>query len=250
MTHRSSDRPATPIPSLSIIVTVYSETFSLQDTVKRLVDNDRGYIKEIILTIHPKSSDECLAICHQLSKDNPLIVLHHQQQTPGVGWALREGMAIAQYDYIALLSADLETEPEAVDRMMRKIEATSCDVVIGNRWLEGGGFSNYDSIKLVLNWMCQKVFKVLYWTKLGDLTYGFKILSREIARSIPWEGTLHEIYIETTVRPLRRGYKIDQVPTVWIGRKEGSSQNSFVKNFRYVKLACHVLLKDKRTCPN
>ncbi len=231
---------------LSVIVTVYSETFSLVESIERLIKRDRGYINEIILVISPKSSPECLDICQQMDQKFGFLKLHMQQQNPGVGWAIREGMAIATGNYVALLSADLETEPEAVDRMVRKIEETGCDGVIGNRWLKGGGFQNYDPVKLILNWGFQYIFRVLYLTRLGDLTYGFKILRKEMISRIKWEGVMHEIYIETTVKPLKLGFRMEQVPTVWIGRREGESQNTFLRNFRYVRLALYVLIAVKQ----
>jgi dolichol-phosphate mannosyltransferase len=136
----------------------------------------------------------------------------------------------------------LETEPAAVDRMVDKIIQTGCDGVIANRWLPGGGFTNYDPIKYVLNWIFQKTFRLLFWTRISDLTFGFKILNREIARAIPWQGTLHEICIETTIKPIARGYAIEQIPSVWVGRKEGQSVNTFLRNFRYVRMAFRTLL--------
>ncbi|MBT3225923.1 MAG: glycosyltransferase [Deltaproteobacteria bacterium] len=231
---------------LSVVVTVYSETFSLNESIERLIKLDRGYISEIILVISPKSSAECIDICQQLDQKHDFLRLHMQQQNPGVGWAIREGMEMATGNYVALLSADLETEPEAVDRMVRKIEETGCDGVIGNRWLKGGGFQNYDPTKLILNWGFQYIFRLLYLTRLGDLTYGFKVLRKDMVSRINWEGVLHEIYIETTVKPLKLGFKMEQVPTVWIGRREGESKNTFLRNFRYVRLALDVLIAAKQ----
>lgn len=233
--------------SLSVVVTVYSETYSLRETINRVLAKDRGYIKEIILTVSPKSSDECKEICKELEENYSFLSMHIQKNNPGVGWAIREGLELATGDYIALLSADLETEPEAVDRMFSEIETNGCDLVIGNRWLKGGRFENYDPIKLVLNWGFQFLFKILYLTKIGDLTYGFKTIKRSVAKKIKWEGTFHEIYIETTVKPLKLGYKVSQIPTVWIGRKEGESKNTFLKNFRYVRLALDVLFSSKKS---
>lgn len=226
---------------ISIVITVFSETYSLQETIRRLMKNDRGYIHEFILIVSPRSSSECLKICDDLSKQNQLIKYFLQKNNPGVGWAIREGIDLASGDYVALVSADLETEPEAVDRMIIEIEKTGCDAVIGNRWLAGGGFQNYNKTKLVLNFFFQHLFKVLYWTKLGDLTYGFKVLSKKICDSIRWEGTLHEIYIETTVKPLKLRFQIEQIPTIWVGRTEGTSKNTFLRNFRYVSMAFKVL---------
>lgn len=227
---------------LSVVVTVYSETFSIIETVERLLENDRGYIREILIVISPRSSKESFRICEALAATHPSVTLHVQETNPGLGWAYREGMEVAKGNYVGLMSGDLETEPEAIDRMVRKIEETACDGVIANRWLPRNGFQNYDKLKLVLNWLFQRIFKTLYATSLGDLTYGFKILKREIAKGILWEGTLHEIAIETTLKPLKSGYYLEQVPSVWIGRTEGESKNTFARNFRYVWVALKILV--------
>lgn len=230
---------------LSVVVTVYSETFSVVETILRLVAKDRGYLKEIILLVAPKSSQESFDICHKLEQENPLVRVVVQQRTPGLGWAYREGMQAATGNYVGLMSGDLETEPEAMDRMVRKIEETGCECVTASRWIPGGSFENYDKLKLVLNWIFQKIFRILYWTKLTDLTYGLKILSKDAAEKIQWEGTLHEIAMETTVKPLKAGYTFEEVPTAWIGRREGVSKNNFWKNFRYVRLAIDTLFHYK-----
>jgi dolichol-phosphate mannosyltransferase len=227
---------------LSIVVTVFSETFSIRETLDILEGNDRGYIKEILLLISPRASEEAFAICRERAARNPRVKILAQKNNPGIGWAYREGMDAATGNYVALMAADLETEPAAVDRMVDKIVETGCDGVIANRWLPGGGFTNYDPLKYVLNWIFQNMFKILFWTKLGDLTFGFKILSKQMTQSIPWEGTLHEICIETTVKPLKAGYRMEQVPSVWVGRKEGRSVNTFFRNFRYVRTALRVLV--------
>ena len=227
---------------LSIVVTVFSETFSIRETVDILLGRDRGYIKEIILLVSPRASAESLAICRECADTDPRVQILIQRNNPGIGWAYREGMKAATGNFVALMAADLETEPSAVDRMVEKILETGCDGVIANRWLPGGGFTNYDPIKYVLNWIFQKMFKLLFWTNLGDLTFGFKILSKKIADSIEWQGTLHEICIETTVKPIKQGYRLTQVPSVWVGRKEGRSVNTFLKNFRYVKMPFKTLV--------
>lgn len=228
--------------NLSIVITVYGETFSVRETIERLLKNERGYIKEIIIVISPKSGKESFRISEEIVKKYPnKLFLHIQKNNPGAGWAYREGMQMAKGDYVTLMSGDLETEPEAVDRMVRVIEETGCDCVTTSRWLPGGGFENYDKKKLILNWIFQKTFKILFRTHLTDITYGFKTLKKNVINSIKWEGVLHEIFIETTVKPLRKNFYIEEIPTVWIGRREGVSKNSFIKNFRYILLALKVL---------
>src|SRR5579864_792570 len=159
---------------LSVVVTVFSETFSINETLDILQKNDRGYIREILLLISPRASEEAFNICRERAAKDPRVKVVVQKNNPGIGWAYREGMEAATGNYVALMAADLETEPAAVDRMVEKIVETGCDGVIANRWLPGGGFTNYDPLKYVLNWIFQKGFKALFWTKLGDLTFGFK----------------------------------------------------------------------------
>lgn len=232
--------PHASLIRLSIVVTVFSETVSVRETVDILLSQDRGYIEEIMLLLSPRASDETKSICAECAEKDRRVKILIQKKNPGIGWALREGMQAATGNFVALMAADLETEPAAVDRMVEEIEKTGCDGVIANRWLPGGGFTNYDPLKYVLNWVFQKTFALLFRTDLGDLTFGFKILSRRIVDSIPWEGTLHEICIETTVKPIAYGFRLRQVPSVWVGRKEGVSVNTFFRNFRYVKMALQI----------
>ncbi len=173
---------------LSIVVTVFSETFSIRETVEILLGRDRGYIREVILLISPRASEEAFAVCRECAALDPRVKIQVQKNNPGIGWAYREGMQAATGNFVALMSADLETEPAAVDRMVDKILQTGCDGVIANRWLPGGGFTNYDPIKLVLNWIFQKMFMLLFWTSIGDLTFGFKILSKKVTDSDRVEG--------------------------------------------------------------
>ncbi len=228
---------------LSIVVTVFTETFSINETLEILLRGNRGYIKEILLLISPRASKEAFDICHAWERREPRVKVLVQKNNPGIGWAYREGMQAASGNYVAVMAADLETEPAAVDRMVEKIIETNCDVVIANRWMPGGKFENYDPVKLVLNWIFQKCFRVLFWTRIGDLTFGFKILKKSVADSIQWQGTLHEICIETTARPIKMGFRVEQVPSIWIGRREGRSVNPLLRNLRYVRTAFHILFR-------
>ena len=109
---------------LSIVVTVYSETFSIDETIKILLGKDRGYIQEILLLTSPRASEETFSICRQWVEQEPRVKVVVQQNNPGIGWAYREGMEAAKGNYVALMAADLETEPAAIDRMVQKLVET------------------------------------------------------------------------------------------------------------------------------
>ncbi len=245
----TTDAPGAPNPRsphdelhLSVVVTVYTETLSVAETVRRLLLNDHGSIREILLVLHPGSSQATKQICADLEAKYDVVRVHIQQKTPGVGWALREGMNAASEQAVCIMAGDLETEPEAVERMFQKMKSTGADVVLGSRWAPHGGFVNYGFVKHILNWMFQRACRVIYSTQMDDLSYGFKILRKRVIESINWECAFHEIFIETTVKPLRRGFHFEQVPTIWVGRTEGASVNTFVRNLKYVSLALKVRL--------
>lgn len=226
---------------LSIIVAVYSETISLEETVERLLKNDRGYIKEIILAVSPRSTDECMQVCKKLVLNNNNVRMHIQKNNPGQGWAFREGIDISRGTHAAIMSADLETEPELIGVMVNKIEETGCDIVTASRWLQGGGFKGYGSFKVMANLLFQRFFMFLFRTGITDLTFGFRIFRLSSIKDIKWGCHFHDFCLESILKPIRYGLDIRQVPAMWVKRKEGESKNCFINYFRYFLIGFKVL---------
>ena len=83
------------------------------------------------------------------------------------------------------------------------------------RWARGGGAEGYDRLKYVLNRGYQTLFRVLFRTRIHDLTLGFKLARADVMKSLPWTSQFHDIGCETTMRVLRAGYRVVEVPTVW-----------------------------------
>src|SRR6266446_3232340 len=95
---------------LSIVVTVFSETLSIRETLDILLGLNRGYIKEILLLVSPRASAESMAICRECADRDSRAKILIQKNNPGIGWAYREGMQAATGNFVALMAADLETE--------------------------------------------------------------------------------------------------------------------------------------------
>src|SRR5579864_2444043 len=68
---------------LSVVVTVFTETFSIRETVDTLLGRDRGYIHEIILLVSPRASEEAMAICFQCVAQDPRVKIVIQKNNPG-----------------------------------------------------------------------------------------------------------------------------------------------------------------------
>lgn len=139
------------------------------------------------------------------------------------------------------MDSDGEMELATIPRMIAEMIRSNAGLVVGSRWLPGGGFVGYSPTKRWLNWGFQQLFRVLFWTRIHDLTYGFKLILAELIRNITWEAALHEIGCETTLKPVRLGVPVAEVPTTWTARVEGRSSNNFLRNFRYVGMALSIL---------
>jgi dolichol-phosphate mannosyltransferase len=226
---------------MSVILPVYAETDSLRQIVAWLGQNLGPRLLEIIVIVSPRSGPPTVEVCQALTQADPRVRVYEQENNPGLGHAVREGLARAQGDYVLSMDSDGEMEIETIPRMIATLEQGSYDMVIASRWAKGGGFAGYSRFKFVLNWGFQQLFRALYWTRLSDLTYGFKLARAEVVRDLPWEGTMHEIACETTLRPLRRGARVAEVPSRWTARAHGQSKNTFMRNFRYVRTAVRVL---------
>jgi dolichol-phosphate mannosyltransferase len=226
---------------ISVVMPVFSETDTVRIVVEWLHANLAERLHEIIIVISPRSSKESYAICEEMSHLDSRVQLCVQQVNPGVGNAFREGYARATGNVILSMDSDNEMELAAIPKMLDKLAQQNLAVVVGSRWLRGGGFVGYSPAKRVLNWGFQQLFRVLFLTRCTDLTYGFKVLRAEVIHGIGWEATLSEIGCETTMKPLRAGFAVGEVPSTWTARTQGRSTNNFWRNFRYVHMALRVL---------
>jgi dolichol-phosphate mannosyltransferase len=226
---------------ISVVLPVYSETETVRQVVDWLRANLAARLGEILIILSPRSRAESRAVCSELEASDPRIQLHIQQQNPGLGHAVREGLERARGDVVLLMDSDGEMENATILRMIAAIESENCGLVVASRWIRGGGFSGYSPVKYWLNWGFQQLFRVLFQTPIHDLTYGFKMIRGALARRIAWEGTLHEIACETTLKPIRLGVSVAEVPSRWTARTQGVSKNTFLRNFRYVAMALKIL---------
>jgi hypothetical protein len=225
---------------ISVVLPVYSETETVRKIATWLRENLGGQLEEIIIVLSPRSQQASREVCEALAREDERIRVHVQENNPGLGHAVREGLARTHGNLVLMMDSDGEMENETVLRMLAEMAGGNHAAVFASRWGKGGGFSGYSRLKYVLNWGFQQLFRVLFWTPIRDLTYGFKLMRGELARGILWQGTLHEIACETTLKPIRLGVSVAQVPSRWTARTSGASKNTFFRNFRYVAMALKV----------
>ena len=225
---------------VSLILPAIDETTSLLETVRVSAERLLRYELEYVIVTHPKyTTPECRVVIKELQARHGASVVHFDQTLPGIGGALREAFLKASGEVTVLMASDLETNPQCLPAMLKKIEE-GYDIVATTRWTRGAGFRGYHPVKFVLNFLFQRLFRILYWTDLTDLTYAYRAYRSEILQKIRWEETDFSFLFEAILKPLRIGAKITEVETPWRARTEGVSHNSWRQTLDYTRVGLRL----------
>lgn len=234
--------------NLSLLVPAMDETYSLKETVDIIIQTcDLSDIAEIIIILCEKTTAEARKTAEQLVEkyQNGLRIYIHNQKRLFVGGAIQDGFDLAIGSHVIVMSSDLETPPQLISSFIELAKQNPEKVITASRWINGGGFHNYNKIKLVCNFIFEKAIAILFGVKLTDLTYGYRCLPKQLVQRIKWEETKHPFFLETALKPIRLGVEFVEVPAQWEARTEGASVNPFFANFKYFKTAWHIRFMPK-----
>jgi len=232
---------------VSVVVPVINETASLRQTVDTLVEENGEDLAEIVVVVAERTTAESMAVVEELCSRLPDLLWVHTQSLPFIGGAIREAFDLVNGRYTVLMASDLETDPHLVRHLISEIRESGADVVTASRWIPGGRFEGYHPVKLALNFLFQRLMKLLFLTRLSDMTYGFRIFRTERLRQIRWEELKHPFLLETLLKPLRLGFRVKEIPVTWTPRREGHSQMTLNTYSGYVRIALKVRLRPRRT---
>jgi glycosyltransferase involved in cell wall biosynthesis len=223
------------VESVTVILPVVNETTSLAETVETILRDAKDRIREFLIVVCKRTTPEAMAVAKQLQERLGELVVVHHQTLPYLGGAVREAFDLARGSHVIMMASDLETDPGIVAAMIAEEDKNPSGIVTASRWIKGGSFQGYSKIKLVCNWIFQRAFSLLYCTRLSDMTYAYRIFPTKLVQAIRWEELRHPFLFETVTKPLRLGVPVVEIPSVWVARKEGESQNTFFRNFEYFR---------------
>jgi dolichol-phosphate mannosyltransferase len=140
----------------------------------------------------------------------------------GFDWALRHG-----YELILEMDADFSHDPRYLPGMLEA--AKGADVVLGSRNIPGGGTVNWGVGRKIISKGGSLYARTILGIPIRDLTGGFKCFHRKVLESIDLptvECSGYAFQIELTFRALRRGFRVVEVPIVFVDRRVGQSKMS------------------------
>lgn len=183
-----------------------------------------------IMILDDNSPDGTGAIADELAKDNDRVQVVHRKNKAGLAAAYIDGFKRAlqqRYSYILEMDADFSHPPQHLPEMLRL--AKKHDVVLGSRWVKGGGTKNWPLHRQFISRFGSLYARTLLGVSVRDLTGGYKCFRRQVLEQINLnqvQTTGYAFQIEMTYRALRKGFRVVESPIVFLERKHGLSKMS------------------------
>ncbi len=141
----------------------------------------------------------------------------------GFTWGLERG-----YDYLLEMDSDHSHDPKYLTDLLLAVEG-DYDLVIGSRYVTGVNVINWPMSRLLLSWFANKYARVITGLPLSDATAGFKCFRREVLEAIDFSkvgSTGYAFQIEMDFRAWKKGFRVGEVPIVFVDRMDGESKMS------------------------
>jgi glycosyltransferase involved in cell wall biosynthesis len=199
---------------LSVIVPVYDEQNTIDEILKRIVSvSVPGWSKEIIV-VDDGSKDRTKSILKQWEEK---IHVLYKEKNEGKGSALSMGLKKATGDVILIQDADLEYSPKDYPILLAPFDNQQVDVVYGSRFL--GPHLSTMFLYAQGNKFVTLVTNLLFNTNITDMETGYKVFRRQVLDGVTIRAKRFDVEPELTVKVLKKGCQIYEVPISYYGRK-------------------------------
>ena len=145
-----------------------------------------------------------------------------------------------QYDFLVEMDADFQESVEDVETLIQEAQRENSDLVVGSRYVDEGGFL---SRKKVLSQVARFAVKLLFRSKIKDLTCGFHLIQRNVFEKVPIGDLISNgffVFSEIHVRAERQNLKIKEVPIFFLDRREGQTKVNSRLVFEFILEAMQV----------
>jgi dolichol-phosphate mannosyltransferase len=217
------------VASAWLILPTYNEAQNLEPMVHAVLPQlSHGGAAPTILVVDDASPDGTGAIADRLARELPEVRVLHRPTKDGLGRAYLAGFQAALdggADLILQMDCDFSHDPADVPRLMEA--ASSADVVLGSRYVRGGGVENWALRRRIQSRGGCAYAQLILRVPVRDLTGGFKCWNRRALEALDFDGVDSHGYgfqIEMTYRALRAGLSVTEVPIVFRERREGQSK--------------------------
>lgn len=212
-----------------VIIPTYNERENIENIIRKVFSLEGGYD---ILIIDDGSPDGTAAIVKRLQQEFPERL--HMIERPGklglgtayitgFKWSIDKG-----YDYTFEMDADFSHNPDDLPRLYQACK-DGAELAIGSRYCDGISVINWPIGRIIMSYYASVYVRTVLGMKVYDCTAGFKCYSNKVLRTIDLDEVEMKGYgfqIEMKYTTYKLGFKITEVPIIFVNRKAGTSKMS------------------------
>ena len=213
-----------------VIIPTYNEKENIEKIIRKVFSLDGGYH---ILIIEDGSPDGTAGIVKKLQAEFPdkLFMIERKGKLglgtayiTGFKWSVEKG-----YDYIFEMDADFSHNPDDLGRLYAACAEEGADLAIGSRYCNGISVINWPIGRVIMSYYASVYVRTVLGMKVYDSTAGFKCYSRKVLETIDLDKVKMKgdgFQIEMKYSTYKLGFKIKEVPIIFMDRTEGTSKMS------------------------
>jgi dolichol-phosphate mannosyltransferase len=212
---------------IGIMLPTYCEAGNVEKLIQELEDSN---LDRSILVIDDSSPDGTANIVRKLQEKYKNVLLLVRDKKMGLGTAITDGFRAFLSmknppKYIVTMDADYSHNPKEIPKLINAAKE-GADLVVGSRYCPGGGAVGWGVGRFLISKVANLVTRFRIEARISDYTSGMRCYSTRLVRGIVSDlhSQTYEIQIETIRQANLRGYKIKDVPIVFVNRKKGKSK--------------------------
>ena len=211
-----------------VIIPTYNERENIENIIRAVFGLEKTFH---ILIIEDGSPDGTAAIVKTLQQEFPdRLFMIERKGKLGLGTAYITGFKWAlehSYEYIFEMDADFSHNPNDLPRLYEACAVQGGDVAIGSRYVSGVNVVNWPMGRVLMSYFASKYVRIVTGLPIHDTTAGFKCYRRQVLETIDLDHIRFKGYafqIEMKFTAYKCGFKIIEVPVIFINRELGTSK--------------------------
>lgn len=214
-----------------VIIPTYNEKENIEKIIRAVLGLNKPFH---ILVIDDGSPDGTAQIVHHLMKTefaDRLFIIERSGKL-GLGTAYITGFKWAlerKYEYVFEMDADFSHDPHDLPRLYAACHDDGNDVAVGSRYVSGVNVVNWPIGRVLMSYFASRYVQIVTGFKVHDTTAGFVCYKRRVLQTIPLDLVRFKGYafqIEMKFTSYKIGFKIKEVPVIFVNRREGTSKMS------------------------
>ena len=214
-----------------VIIPTYNEMENIEKIIRAVFGLEKSFHILVIDDGSPDHTGDKVEELIEKEFKGCLFCLHRKGKLglgtayiTGFKWALEHG-----YEYIFEMDADFSHDPNDLPRLYAACHDEGYDVAIGSRYVSGVNVVNWPIGRVLMSYFASQYVRLVTGFKVHDTTAGFKCYKRRVLETIPLDQVRFKGYgfqIEMKFTAYKIGFKIKEVPVIFVNRREGVSKMS------------------------